>query len=656
MSSFQEFLQQLMDPAEQETGANSSRSNQSSDPTETTAEESLSSSYVMAENNDDEEDQRQRQRQRQRQQPQEFPPPPTILSSRGSSSSLGSMEHMMQDLHNSTDDVLGRVEALIQELRDTQIMDGLSSLEEDGGSESEYQPYQHLRHDHDHDDGGGSISSMSHFSSIQSNSVNNSVNNGNVNTNNNNNATIRPLSTLFLNSLSTTSSTYRPLDQPPGRTAIPENAPSSEVSSFSLRPSMLASSFTLLSSSIDRHNKNSHAPNNNHDGSSNSIASLSSCHTSNEMDDLILEGTDTVTPTTNHNRRTSFHTNHPNNNSTSSVIDPMAFSNIGSLLAAAAAGAAGNSTEGGWWSRFTDADWDELFATAKIVYQALEEERRKKKKNVDGTHHSSTPPPFSEWHLPPSEPLPSLDNGVTPEELQSIMSVTSSIAEEDNDTVNEDDTPKEFVCPQCHEILVGATLLVNCTCPHTTLCAPCVEHLYNTEKESSSSSIREHNYIWVDSRMIHRSSGWACSTCATHDTSLRTVTGEHGGWQWEPCPALDEAIQNAMSPSSSLSSSCQQGMASKRVLYYGRLREWHDRLVLRRSEALYEREHDMLVVLSALIAQEEEAFWNHNNKSKETRHNAISVRGRPTPTKWRLFEEAAALLAVPMVGTLLVRP
>jgi len=631
MSSFQEFLQQLIDPAEQETGANSS-DNQSSDPTETTAEESLSSSYVMAEN--DEEEQRQRQRQRQRQQ-QDLPPFSTILSSRGSSSSLGSIEHMMQDLHNSTDDVLGRVEALIQELRDTQIMDGLS-LDEDGGSE--YQPYQHLRHDHD--DGGGSISSMSHFSSIHSNSVNNI----NANTNNNN-ATSRPLSTLSLNSLSTTSSTYRPLDQPPGRTAIPENSPSSEVSSFSLRPSMLASSFTLLSSSIDRQNKNSHAPpNNNHDGSSNSIASLSSCHTSNEMDDLILEGTDTVTPTDR--RRTSFHNNHHNNST--SVIDPMAFSNIGSLLAAAAAGAAGNSTEGGWWSRFTDADWEELFATAKIVYHALEEERRKKNKNVDGTH-SSTPPPFSEWPLPPSEPLPSLDNGVTPEELQSIMSVTSSIAE-DTDTVNDDDTPQEFVCPQCHEILVSATLLVNCTCPHTTLCAPCVDHLYNNEKESSSSSITQHNYSWVDSRMIHRSSGWACSTCVTHDTSLRTATGEHGGWQWEPCPALDQAIQNAMS------SSCQ-GMSSKRVLYYGRLREWHDRLVLRRSEALYEREHDMLVVLSALIAQEEEAFWNHkNNKSKETRQNAIPVSGRPTPTKWRLFGEAAALLAVPMVGTLLVRP
>jgi hypothetical protein len=328
----------------------------------------------------------------------------------------------------------------------------------------------------------------------------------------------------------------------------------------------------------------------------------------------------------------------------------MAFSNIGSLLAAAAAGAAGNSTEGGWWSRFTDADWEELFATAKIVYQALEEERRKQNKNVDGTD-SWIPPLFSEWPLPPSKHLHSLDNNTTTEDQQFV---TSSIAEDNNTVYQHDDTLQEFVCPQCHEM--GATLLVNGTCPHATLCAPCVEHLYN--KKESSSSNKEHNYIWVDAVTSHgevSSSGWACLTCATHDSSLRTATtGEHGVLQWEPCPALDEAIWNAMS-SSSLSS-CQ-GMSSKRVLYYGRLREWHDRLVLRRSETLYEREHDMLVVLSTLIAQEEEAFWNHkNNKSKETRQNAIPVSGRPTPTKWRLFGEAAALLAVPMVGTLLVRP
>lgn len=625
MSSFQEFLQQLIHQAEEETGANNSNSDrQSSDPTETTADESLSSSYVMAENDEQE---------------QELPPS-TILGIRGSSSSssLGSMEHMMQDLHNSTDDVLSRVEALIQELRQTQIMDGLS-LEEDDGSE--YHPFQHRRHYHD--DGGGSISSMSHFSSIHSNSVNNHANHTNHDTNN---ATSRPAATLFLNSLSTTSSTYRPLDQPPaGRTAIPENSPSS----FSLRPSMLASSFTLLS--MDRKNKNSHAPPiNNHVGSSSSVASLSTCHTSNEIDDLILEGTDdssqdtdTMSPT-NHRRR-SFHNNNHHNQSTS-VIDPMAFSNIGSLLAAAAAGAADNSTEGGWWSRFTDADWEELFATANIVYQALEEERRKKNKNVDGTD-SSIPPPFSEWPLPPSDHLHSLDNNTTTEDQQSV---TSSIAE-DNHTAYHDDTPQEFVCPQCHEILVGATLLVNGTCPHATLCAPCVEHLYN--KKESSSSNKEHNYIWVDAVTSHgevSSSGWACSTCATHDSSLRTATtGEHGVWQWEPCPALDEAIWNAMS-SSSLSS-CQ-GMSSKQVLYYGRLREWHDRLVLRRSETLYEREHDMLVVLSTLIAQEEEAFWN--DKNNKLRQN--TKRGRPSHTKWRLFGEVAALLAVPMVGTLLVRP
>eukprot|EP00978_Attheya_sp_CCMP212_P002079 scaffold4285_cov66-Attheya_sp.AAC.3 len=87
--------------------------------------------------------------------------------------------------------VLSWVEALIRYFHHTQLMDGLSLEEDDGGSK--YQPYQH-RH-HNHDDGRGSILS----------------------------STYRPL--------------YRPLYQPLGRTADPDNSPSSEASSFSLRPS-----------------------------------------------------------------------------------------------------------------------------------------------------------------------------------------------------------------------------------------------------------------------------------------------------------------------------------------------------------------------------------------------------------------------------------
>lgn len=230
---------------------------------------------------------------------------------------------------------------------------------------------------------------------------------------------------------------------------------------------------------------------------------------------------------------------------------------------------------GAWYSRFTELDWDHLREIAKVVIAA-------------------TGPPVKLLPLPPSPTMNTLTG--SPDFLMESYSAADLL-------------PSNFICPCCHDVLVGA-LTLDCSC---TICTAC----YEVVDFAASEMAEQEGYVWIE----HNKTCPSCQRCVES-----TV----------PCPALDVAILQIIE---NLDTSRQNlKTQSMKLAYYSRLEAWRQTVVSRNEARLQRQAIHEDEMLARLIEEEERVIWKRVNAGDR----AMSIS---TQTFLFLGQAAVAVLA-----------
>ena len=229
-------------------------------------------------------------------------------------------------------------------------------------------------------------------------------------------------------------------------------------------------------------------------------------------------------------------------------------------------GATGNprlgETRGEWFSRFTDADWEQMRELAKVLLFATGTDARKML-----------------LPLPPSPPEHTYYLGRVESVLQDLQRSA---------TVNARDLiSSSFICPSCNDIIVGAVAL-DCGC---TLCAAC----WDESGILSSTCPKDDGYVWVNGR--------ECTHCGS---KVNTTI---------PCHTLDVAICKVVE---NLENTEQENRIQRvKLAYYSRLEAWRETVVARNESTIAQRAMHEDEMLARLIEEEEGVLWRKDSQLHE---------------------------------------
>ena len=215
-------------------------------------------------------------------------------------------------------------------------------------------------------------------------------------------------------------------------------------------------------------------------------------------------------------------------------------------------------TRGEWFSRFTDADWEQMRKLAKVLLVATSTEAQKLL-----------------LPLPPSPPEHSYFGRVE-SDIHELRPPETRYTREL--------MPSSFICPCCNDIIVGA-LALDCGC---TLCAAC----WDESGVLSSAWGQDDGYVWVNGR--------ECKHCGSAvDTTI-------------PCHTLDVAICKVVE---NLESTEQDNRIQRiKLAYYSRLEAWRETVVARNESTIAHRAIQEDEMLARLIEEEEEVIWRKDTQ------------------------------------------
>ncbi len=260
-----------------------------------------------------------------------------------------------------------------------------------------------------------------------------------------------------------------------------------------------------------------------------------------------------------------------------------------------------------WWEDFSDNDWD----TMKEAAQFIIDEREQIRETADPSNKSSkTNLPI----IPPSPPSGYLASHCR--STDSLSTIASSESQNDSSSLllHSIFNPREFICPLCKDIIVGAAIL-DCTCAMNTFCSLCLEEnfLHDTDDQSHDQNRNKKK----------------CPSCNTHVT--RSV----------PCHTLDVAILNAVkdintnivkeTSQRNASSIKHEDIVNFQHRFYKRLLAWRNNVLNRHKVASLERERQQEVLLSLLIQKEEELFWKIKQEVNPTDDDCSKVEEDVVP-------------------------
>lgn len=241
-----------------------------------------------------------------------------------------------------------------------------------------------------------------------------------------------------------------------------------------------------------------------------------------------------------------------------------------------------------WFSRFTDADWEQLRHVAKIVLASSGSQKKL-------------------WSLPPCPPMHTYI-GPNPRVAQPLThSCRADLF-----------VSPSFLCAFCKDILVGA-LTLDCGC---TMCTVCWEQSNNASLPLSNSVFaKQEGYVWVDTK--------TCPNCGS--TVNSTI----------PCQPLDVAICQVVDDLENHYQEDDGPLSRFKEAYYARLEVWRETVVARNELIIEQHTIEEDEMLARLIQEEEELLWRRNGKSKSWMTLSTGI--------WLVLSQAAVAV---LAGTL----
>lgn len=187
--------------------------------------------------------------------------------------------------------------------------------------------------------------------------------------------------------------------------------------------------------------------------------------------------------------------------------------------------------------------------------------------------------------------------------------------------------PKEFVCPLCNDIIIGAVVL-DCRCNASTCCMGCIEKVrkeaqLNPEEKECDDEDEEFVLVKTPPTASDRQKAISCPSCyVTYNNIVQ-------------CNPLDVAILNVVQNLRSTS----DGMTRDHVRevqfnFYDRLSEWRTEVLLRHESVARQREELRKLLLNQLIQEEKE----------------VMKRTRIKKRRWVVVREVTLFAAAALVG------
>ena len=190
--------------------------------------------------------------------------------------------------------------------------------------------------------------------------------------------------------------------------------------------------------------------------------------------------------------------------------------------------------------------------------------------------------------------------------------------------------PKEFICPLCKDIIIGAVVL-DCRCRESTCCMACIEKvrknaqlLNSEEKECDEEEDEEFVLVKTPPTASDRKRALSCPSC--HVTYNNIVQ----------CNPLDVAILKVVQNLRSVSEDEMtiDNVREVQFNFYDRLSEWRTE-VLRRHEVVARRREEVRnALLNQLIQEEKEVMKRTRRKRRQ----------------WGVVREVTLVAAAALVG------
>lgn len=262
------------------------------------------------------------------------------------------------------------------------------------------------------------------------------------------------------------------------------------------------------------------------------------------------------------------------------------------------------NSSGSWWTTLSEKDWEGITAAAQSVLDSMD---------VDG---QCSKDPNRSLVISPTSPPPA-----------DINSVCRPFFPLDEETEGKIDTalPKEFICPLCNKLLVGA-IIFGCGCSRNTCCLSCIERESKQSAEKDTAvAVKKDVIVEDDFVLIANSSDAPCAMNgwkprrSSHPSHTNIQCPSCAKSVVVACHALDVAILNAVKNLSSLQSGDatnwkDEDLISYQQNYYQRLRVWGEEVLTRRKLFAEKEEFRRQEVVAKMLEAEEELFWAKEKK------------------------------------------